>query len=192
MSGHIPTVNLIPESRRTARARRVAVGRWFVACTLVALGSLTPAGVFAVTSSTPGEDLSDRVLRAERAIARMAAEEPALKRRLTQLQQTEKLLAVIEDRPAWMPLLHAVSGVAGDARFERIEAGIEDKPTPAVTVQMTVLFESPSAGRAFVLRLEELGIFDQVTLRASNQIALSRSEVERCEIVARINLGGKR
>lgn len=189
MSEPVPMINLIPMQRRVRRARRVAIGRWLMACGLVALASLAPAGAMAMAAGSRPVDVGDRVARAERAIAQLKADEPELKKQLAELQRIDTLLRVVEDRPAWLPLFNALSSVSEGARFERIEAGLSKGPNPEVNLHFSVLVESQTDGRDFVLRLESLGLFDSVSLRTSGRVALPEAEVVRCEIVAGFRLG---
>jgi|GEM_PF-2597453 len=189
MSDPVPTINLIPLPRRIRRARRLATGRWLLACGFVALASLAPAGAMGMASGSRSDGVGDRVARAERAIAQLKAEEPVLKKQLAELQKTDTILRVIEDRPVWLPLLGALSSASGAARFERIEAEMSDGPDRTVSVQFSALVPTQTDGRDFVLRLESLGVFDSVMLRSSTRVGLAGADVVRCDITAKFRLG---
>jgi hypothetical protein len=160
-----------------------------LACGFVALASLAPAGAMGMAAGARPASVSDRVARAERAIAQLKADEPELKKQLAELQKTDTVLREIEDRPVWLPLLNALSAAAGPARFERIEAELSEGAGKGVSVQFTALVPTQTDGRDFVLRLEELGVFDSVMLRSSTRVVLAGQDVVRCEIVARFGLG---
>lgn len=189
MSEPVPTINLIPMPRRVRRARRLATGRWMLACGVVALASLAPAGAMGMAAGARQGSVSDRVARAERAIGQLKTEEPDLKKQLAELQKTDVVLREIEDRPVWLPLLTALSAAAGPARFERIEADLSEEPNKAVAVQFTALVPTQTDGRDFVLRLEALGVFESVMLRSSTRVTLTGADVVRCDISARFGLG---
>lgn len=185
-------IDLLPTWRRHKRARQVAVTRWITACVLVGIGSLAPAGAMALSGQSSGPEVADRIARSERSIEQLKAEQPILRRELSSLQRTVALLSAIEDRPDWRPLLHAITQAAGEARFERIETTLVREGSPEIRVTMLALVEGQPEARAMVLRFEELGLFDEVRLNSSTRVALSQTEVVRCEISARVRLGKKR
>jgi hypothetical protein len=188
----MPVINLIPLERRIRRARRIAVSRWVGASVLVVIGAMAPAGALALTASPERADVGDRMARSERAVAQFRAEEPRLRAELADLTRTDALLRAVADRPDWRPLLHAIASASGDARFERVEAGIPAENTQEVRVRLLALVESQTEARAFVLRLESLGLFDEVKLAGTGPVPLANREVIRCEISARFRLGGPR
>jgi hypothetical protein len=183
-------IDLLPAWRRHKRARRAAVSRWITACVLVAVGSLAPAGAMALSDPSSGPEVAERIARSERSIGQLKAEQPVLRRELATLQRTAALLGAIEDRPDWRPLLHAITEAAGPARFERIETALVRDGVPEIRVTVLVLVEGQPEARAMVLRFEELGLFDEVALSSSTRVAVAQTEVVRCEITARLRLGG--
>lgn len=192
MNAPVAPIDLLPAWRRHRRARRTAVTRWITACVLVAVASLAPAGAKALSGPSAGPEVADRIARSERSIEQLKAEQPTLRRELATLQRTAALLDAVEDRPDWRPLLHAVSRAAGPARFERIEAVLVREGPPQIRVSVLALVEGQPEARAMVLRFEELGLFDEVVLTSSTRVAVAQTDVVRCEVTARVLLGGKR
>lgn len=179
-------INLLPTPRRVRRARKRAVTGWITASVIVAVGSLAPAGAMALASGDGAAEIVDRTRRAERSLEQLNQEEPLLRRRIAELQRTDRVLKAVEDRADWRPLLHALSESAGGARFERIEAGFTQDGE--VRTSIIALVESLTEARALILRLESCGVFDTVTLSSPTRVQLASAEVVRCEIDARFRL----
>ncbi|MCC5822595.1 MAG: hypothetical protein LAT64_03350 [Phycisphaerales bacterium] len=188
MTAPMPTINLLPLARRVRRARHRVIAGWFTAGVLVAIGAMAPAGAMALATGSGAAEIEDRTRRAERSIEQLQAEEPRLRRRIADLQQTDRVLKAVEDRADWRPLLHALSAASNGARFERIESRITSEGRTEVRTQIIALVDSLTEARAFVLRLEESGVFDSVTLTNSSRVQLTNAEVVRCEIDARFRL----
>ena len=189
MSEPITGVNLLPTARRARRVRKKAVTNWAAATLFVTVGALAPAGAMALASGGGAAEIVDRTRRAERSLQQLQTEEPVLRRRIAELQRTDRVLKVVEDRADWRPLLHALSESAGGARFERIDARITQDGE--VRASVITLVASLTEARDLVLRLESCGVFDSVTLSNSARVQLANAEVVRCEIEARFRIRAK-
>jgi hypothetical protein len=55
---------------------------------------------------------------------------------------------------------------------------------------MTALVGGMTEARDLVLRLESLGVFQEVALANTTRITIGNTEAVRCEISARVRLGG--
>lgn len=190
MSQPTHQIDLLPIHRRQKRARRIAVSRWITAGVLVAVGSLGPAGVVALSSGDGMLEVTERIARSTKSVEQLKAEEPALRRSIAELQRTDALLRTAEDRPDWRPLLHTIERAGGDARFERIEARLVRDGSPEIRLSMTALVGGLTEARDLVLRLESLGVFQEVTLSNTTRITIGSTEAVRCEIAAKARLSG--
>ena len=190
MSPSSAKVDLLPVQRRHKRARRIAVGRWITASVLVAVASIGPAGVVAFSSGDDMLEVTDRIDRTSKSVDQLRSEEPALRRTIAELQRTDALLRTAEDRPDWRPLLHTLERAAGEARFERIEARLVREGNPEIRMSMTALVGGLTEARDLVLRLESLGVFQEVTLSNTTRVTIGSTEAVRCDIAARIRLSG--
>ncbi len=190
MNDAMPPINLLPIPRRIRRARRRAVSRWSVACAVVGVVSMAPAASLAFAGPRGGDDVADRIARAQRGLDQLRAEEPALRQRVATLTQTETVLKVVEDRPDWRPFLHALADLADGARFERVEFRVGREAEPEIRMTAVALVESQTQARALVLRLEDAGIFKSVRLHASTGVTLANADVVRCEIHGSMPIAG--
>lgn len=184
------SINLLPASRRIARLRQRAAGRWLTAGVLIAAGTFGPAGAMALGAGSTPDETEQRIARAARSLDDLNAAEPRLRQRLAALNAQERVIGAVEDRPDWRPVLHAVASVAQGARFERIDCRIVPGQPPELVVVLTAMVESQTEARRLVLRIEGLGIFETVVLSSENRAALPGGEFVRCEIASRVKLKG--
>lgn len=190
MTGGTPIIDLLPAARRVRYARRAAVSGWIIAVILVAMLSLAPAGAMALASSAGVAGVAERTARSERTLNQLVAEKPRLETELADLRRTDAVLRAVEDRVDWRPMLAALAEAAGSARFERTEFRL-DRDAARVEVKVVALVESLTDARAFVLRIEELGVFDTVTLQSNARVGLPNTEVVRVEIIAQVSPGSR-
>lgn len=188
MSPPTPDFNLLPLPRRVKRAQRRAMCRWVIGCAVVAMVSIAPAAATAMAEKSDSEEMATRIARAERAIAQMKKEEIEARTTIARLQSRSALLTVVGDRPDWRPLLHTIAAAGDDARFERIDARFARDSTGEVQVSMMVLLGSQTEARSFVLRLEDLGVFDTVMLRSTSSVM--DTGMVRCEVLATVSITG--
>lgn len=183
-------INLLPATRRLARRRQRIAARWLIAVVLISAGTFSPAGAMALGAGSPREETAQRTARAARSLDELRAAEPRLRQKLAELRAQERVIAAVEDRPDWRPVLHAVASVAHGARFDRIDCRIVPGQPPELVVIVTAMVESQTEARRLVLRIEGLGIFESVVLSSENRASLPGGEFVRCEIASRFKLKG--
>lgn len=185
MSVSTPVFNLLPETYRIRIARQQAVSRWTTALVILAAVCYVPAGAVALGTRAQTGPTHDRLERGQAKIAQLNAAKPALQQRLTGLANDVAVYAVVEDRIDWRPLLGSIAEVAPPARFERI--AINPDPTESrAEVMLYGLVDTIFDARALVLRLEETGVYQTVSLVNTSSVSLPQSEVVRFEIRASI------
>lgn len=166
------SVNLIPQSRREAGRRRLRLRRWVWICVAYAVLVLSGAAMALATwGGSVVEDLRPRIAAAETQLADVRATDQQLGGELEELSSRLAAAQQVGQRPDWSVLMAVVSR-ASDERIvlRRVylrprevprEAGVE--PTFAgYAVQISGVGTDQAAVSAFVLKLEESGLFDQV------------------------------
>lgn len=182
-------VDLLPLGRRVRRARREAVAGWIVAGVLVAVASIAPAGAMALAARDGSDDVARRVARSERLKAQFEAEAPRLKGEIQRLQRRDAVLRQVEDRADWRGMLGAIAEIGEGVRFERVECNA-DRVRGQLTVSLIGLTESLPQAQGFVLRMEGLEMFDNVTLESTSRVVMPAKEITRFEVRATRSFAG--
>ena len=185
-------VNLIPAHRRSARERRTRVRYWSAICGAYALllGLTYACCAFAWSVNSDG---------LENDLAKAAAEVDDLTRSLrgaeAELNEADSLLDSIRGiakQPDWSLLLGLVSKTLGDevvldtfrlgppntggtiVRVQRTASGSPSAPKnePPYTLYISGYARSQAAVSRFVLRLDELDLFDRVDLLKTSREAM--------------------
>lgn len=189
MTPHPPMFNLLPQARRMAVERRVALTRWSAAALTITGVMLAPAGALALGTIGHADTESGRVQRTEQSIERITIQRPQLEKELLRLKQTERVLNEVDDRVDWRPILGAISVSCKPARYDRIEARlVRDKQF--VEIRIIGLVETLTEARDLTLRLERSGIFSDVVLVGTTRVGLANQEVVRFELTAVVRLVG--
>jgi hypothetical protein len=183
-------VNLIPR-QRTQRLRRQARRRtWVTLCSVYAM-FLAVASIVARVSGVS----DDRVLRQEYelASARAAQEQQSVQGMRDELRQMGTMLRAnrtVGDQPDWSVLLALLARACGeDVVLREVALGLPgdmrraaavDAPSPASDAALLVtvggLGRSQQAVTQFVVRLEDCGLFRQVTLLDTRREPLLSSD----------------
>ncbi|MEM9373620.1 MAG: hypothetical protein AAGA55_08235 [Planctomycetota bacterium] len=171
-SAKIPMLNLLPADRQLRRARTAAVARWSTICLLLAVASWIPAGALALTTHDDLTPIRSRIERSRQGLAAIQAERPGLESEIRSLRDRAVMLDQVEQGIDWIPLLGAVAGASYPARFERIEVRT-NIARKTIEARFVGLVESQSEARALVLRLENLGVIDDIRLETS-RVSLER------------------
>lgn len=186
-------MNLLPAElvARRCRARRIAMWAWV----LCAGGAVAVAGgaLVRVTSSGLGLDTSVKItaIRAQTeeergATARLTAEAADLRRRA-------QVAAQVSRRPDWSILLGVLASERGGGV---VLESVEVKPVPSgavapsgFAISVAGLAETMSDAQGYVLRLEGLGMFDEVRLVETVRTTARGREAVRFAVVFRLTGG---
>jgi Tfp pilus assembly protein PilN len=193
-------INLIPESRRLARQRRVRVRYW------VGIGLGYSAVVVAVClwqgGLGTGADVraqAEELAQLDAELAQIQASQSALQ---PQLAEQALVLAAgrsITDQPDWALLLtYLADEVLGDqivlngcslgpAQGAQRAGGPDD--TPLVLTLTGYAKTTPDVSR-FTLRLEQTGLFDRVSLTHTNREPYLDGQAIAFEVRCLMNPGG--
>jgi len=179
-------INLLPISRQIRNARSMAISRWVSTCVIFAAGAFIPAAALALGSEDDLAPVRARIERNQQGLAKLHAEQPKLGAELVRLTERERLLTIVESGIDWLPLLGAISDAASPARFEQIEMGINEGEE-RIDIRLVGHVETQSDARELVLRLEQVGPLDDLTLNTS-KVTLER-EIYQFTIVGRVSAG---
>jgi len=171
-------INLIPESRQLARRRRVRRHAWVVSTVGYAALVVAACLVFrGLSTQADSASLGDEIAEIDAELAQIEQEQNVIK---PELDEQRLILASglsITDQPDWSLLLsYLADEVLGDAV---ILSGCSLTPSPGPTqtddpkdkpimLKLSGYAKTTPAVSQFVLRLEELGLFDRVTLTHTN------------------------
>jgi Tfp pilus assembly protein PilN len=197
-------INLIPPRRRWAKARRRLLRAWAggvgaYAALLAAAGGLLLSGALGGSTSLHPAAAIEREKAATQAVADAQRQLVALRTTIARSQQSSIAAAAVTDSPDFSRLLAVVAHSLGSevaldqcscaATTEAPPASVaipldpnSPRPQPA-PVQRNLVLNLSGYGRSqaavadFVLRLEGLGVFQQVQLLQTTQMATTDGDV---------------
>jgi len=173
-------VNLIPSPRRSAQRRRRRLRGWIV--TLVGWGGLVTAACI-VSNLSLGRDYAataSELTNARQRITELNTRINELRRSLTQFTTLRDTALALSDHPDWSILLAVLGPTTGDQIVLRDISLKPDssKASAALALQLRGFTDSQPAVSQFVLRLQQLGLFDEVKLlRTGREPILNTSAV---------------
>ncbi len=194
-------VNLLPETLLAARGRRRRRALWFRVVggyCLVILGcSVIADGVFV----EPVDALQAESLALDSDIAAAEAGIGLLQERAGDLAAEVGVLRDIHGQPDWSVLLGHLSAQLDDRlslRSVRVllqkEAGTELSPKQLARgpylLELTGVAREQSAVTGFVIRLEEAGLLDEVTLKGTSPTRLDGGDGVQFSVTAAISAEG--
>lgn len=162
----IPTFNLLPEKRKSRNLRAKAISGWVHICLLVGVGSFIPAGALALSSTDDLAPIASQIERNEKILAGIQAERPGLELAMVALQKRALILDQIEARVDWTPLLGTLANASAPARFDQIELGMNQQQS-RIDIRLLGFVETQSEARSLVLRLEELGLIENIRINTT-------------------------
>lgn len=179
-------INLIPERRRLARQRRARIRLWAgvalcytVAVVLVSVGYLT------MSSSYDLAALNDELVELDAELASIQQQQQALR---PQLSEQRLILAAgrsITDQPDWSLLLnHLADHVLGDSIVltgctllpDGGAVDVGDISGSPLALTLTGYAKTTPDVSRFVLRLEQMSLFDKVTLVSTQRESFLSSQ----------------
>ncbi len=172
-------INLIPESRQLARRRRVRCRVWVVSA--VGYTALVVAACIVFRGLSTNKDtttLGEELAGIDAELAQIEQEQSQLKPELADQRLILASGRSITDQPDWSLLLsYLADEVLGDSvtlsgcTLAPVAGSDETDSSEQVSVILTLNGHAKTtpAVSQFVLRLEELGLFDRVSLARTNR-----------------------
>jgi Tfp pilus assembly protein PilN len=206
-------VNLIPAPRQQMIARRRRLRRWTVG--VIAYGVLLMIGcaVCAAAMSAESDETSQALEKATRQIEELSHNSSKLRPQLTEVETRLSVARLVGDQPDWSLLLTLVGEcldediVLSATKLEpakniapavpttrAAKTGSKNEPLvhdEVLTLNLQGLARSPAAVTQFVLRLERLRLFHQVTLLSSARQAVGSSETTAFRIECVLHRSGE-
>jgi Tfp pilus assembly protein PilN len=187
-------VNLIPQAWITQRHQKRCIRQWvfaMVATTvLVGLPGLYIGGNAAFTDSGMSENISQANIEFEQHQQAI----PLLRERLRILHSEKEVLELVENRIDWREVFGVLVDAANDeVRFTRIIAngggvdGRENGENTPIEVVLEGLAETQTTARAFLVNIEDTGLFDDVELVETMREEINDFELIRFRIQISVN-----
>jgi Tfp pilus assembly protein PilN len=179
-------INLIPAHRRAAQQRRRRLRVW-IGATVGWTGALLAvcAGVRYGTSSGIESTAANELRAVQSHIDDVNGRLGSLKKQLAEMQSRQQTAVSITDQPDWSILLSLLAGVREEAVLREVTL----RPDPAsrsIMLSVRGFCRSQAEVSQFVLRLQQLGLFDEVKLlRTGREPVLNTAAVTfdvSCEI----------
>jgi Fimbrial assembly protein (PilN) len=186
-------VNLIPTHRRIARHRRRALRGW--AATVAGWGGLVVAACVATHFSMGSnyDAVASELADTRQRNIELSSRLHELRRGLTQLNAVRDTALAIRDHPDWSLLLALLGRTTGEQIVLR---NISLKPhasapSAPLVLQLRGFTDSQAAASQFVLRLQQLGLFDEVKLLRTGREPILNASAVTFEITATILPDGR-
>ena len=161
--------NLIPMHVRKARASRACARRWFAGVLTYGLVLAAMSAGVRATMATGARDLSEEIAAAASRAGQLEQEISAARLQLAEKGASRAAAEAIADQPDWSHLLAIVTDALEEDVVLRGFALTPSDPTQAgivgrFTISMKALGRGQTSVARFVLRLQQLCIFDEVRL----------------------------
>lgn len=188
MTSTIPSINLVPTAVRHHRKRRKVFMQWV--CAIVATSVVVGVpGVYLGGNAV----LSDPMMGAqiERVRGQLSANQseiPRLQSRIAVLEEKRKTLDLVRNRIEWRELFAQIVNASGqEIHFTVLQAiggGIEG--TDPLRISVIGIATTQTEARSFVVKLESLGLFDQVQLIRTTRTKVNEQDIIEFQISAHI------
>jgi len=184
----IPFVNLIPAERVLARKSRVLTLRWVVAGVMTAFFVGLPGAYIGGSAVFSDSAISTQIEQSRNQLVTNQNAIPVLEKQLQTLLAEQEVLDLVQNRVEWPGVLGAIVDASDDqVRFISISivgSGVEGEDP--VAIQLNGIAPSQTIARAFVVRIESMGLFDQVQLTSTSRREIEQFEVVEFEISMRV------
>lgn len=165
-------VDLIPTTRRQARRIGRALRLWFASGSVLAAVVIASC-VVAGAAAAGHDEVAGELEGAQGRVKTLQQTSDALRRNLVQMEVQRRAAIVANDQPDWSVLLRLVArNLDAQSSLRQVQLN-ETTPAPKPPAKQSLrTFETrlsgycptPAAVSAYVLRLQQLGLFNEVTL----------------------------
>ncbi len=175
-----PFVNLIPDAHIAQRQRSRLVGQWVFAAISTAFMIGIPGVYIGGSAALTDSGMSGQIQTASEQYEQNQQAIPMLNTRLGLLIAEQEVLDIVKNRIDWGRVCTMLVDAAdNDVRFRRLDVsggGVEG--FDPIEIRLDCLAPSQTIARAYIVELEELGVFDSVEL-----IETRREQIDEFEVI---------
>jgi len=177
-------INLLPNERILRHKRSVATVRWTLAGTLTLLVCGVLNAGFLLTEKNQSNILIVRASEQKIQIGNLARDNAALQEELKRLSTRAEAVSMLDRRIDWRGIFSGISYASDpNIRFMQIQCStVSDGGQDRVEILTQGFAESQTLARSFAVALEEVRLFDQVVLEATDRVVIDDSEFVRFQI----------
>ncbi len=170
-SNKIPSPNLLPQSRVTARRKDQALRRWSFTLIAVLLVIALPCGMLSIQFRSAKPTDSDHITRFVSDLQQIQDAIPPLHKELIELQIASQSQIRAQSRIQWTSLLDLLASYTGqEVRIHSFDASIESSgQSPQILIAIQAHTQSLSKAREFLVVLEDTSLFDEITMLESRR-----------------------
>ena len=167
----VPSPNLLPQSRITARRKDQALRRWSYTVIAMLFVIALPSGMLSIQFRSTKPADSDYITRFVSDLQQIQDSIPPLQRELVELQIASQSQLRAQSRVQWTSLLdHLATYTGKNVRIHSFDASIESSaPTPLIRIMIQIHTQSLSQAREFLVVLENTGLFDEINMLESRR-----------------------
>ena len=171
-------LNLLPKERVQRRSRICALRRWGTVCVICGFVCSLPLIAVLIAPQTAQSSL---VANAQKNLSKIQLSKETntdLRAKLGTLSIQAEAVSMLERRIDWNGIFRSLAIAANsEVRFEGITCGTDDdENADRVDIQIRGHADSQGSARGFVVSLEQLGIFDSVTLNETSRVLIAEEE----------------
>jgi Tfp pilus assembly protein PilN len=203
-------VNLIPTQRLAAKRRRSRINRWLVGTTAYAALALAACIGANVAWGTDYHSTAGDLAQTSERISHLTTKAADLRRRLADAESLRQTAQAVSDQPDWSILLAILSETLGhDVTLRELRLQPDRRaaapaaaptstpqarpPAPLNATSLRFVLELRGVARSqpavaqFVLRLQQIGLFDEVKLIRTGREPLFNASAVTFDITATIH-----
>ena len=185
-------VNLIPSDRRLTQQRRRRLHRW-IGVAVVQIGLVVAACVGAHVAWDRGNSaVAGELSQTQQHISEIKSGLADVKRLLAEAELSQKAVQAVSDQPDWSILLSILGGAVGDdVVLREIQLRPDASPSRQFSLQLRGVTRFQTGVSQFVLRLGEVGLFDEVKLLRTGREPVLGASAVTFEVSCLIREGGR-
>lgn len=194
---HVPSPNLLPQSRITSRKRHHAVRVWSFVLVALVLAVIIPSALLSVHLRAAEPQDTQHITRFVNDLNELQATLPSLKKKVAELESESKSQELAKLRIHWNSVINQLALLTNEnIRIHSFDASINRQPAKQ-TINITIQIHSKtlSQAREFLVVLEDSALFDQLKMSDSRRTSSSSdapiNSTITASIVAEIPVGAK-
>jgi len=175
-----PFVNLVPDEHIAQRQRSSLIGQWVFAAVTTAFIIGIPGVYISGSAALTDLGMSGQIEQTSQQYEQNQQAIPKLNERLGMLIAEQEVLDIVKNRIDWGRVCTMLVESAGnDVRFRRLNVsggGVEG--FDPIEIRLQCLAPSQTIARAYIVKLEKLGVFDSVEL-----VETKREQIDEYEVI---------
>jgi Tfp pilus assembly protein PilN len=185
---HIPSPNLLPQSRVATRKRKSAIRIWSFTLAAMVLLVAIPSALLSVHLRASEPQNNQHITRFVNDLNDLQATLPALKKKVAQLESESKSQELAKLRIHWNSVINQLAILTNEnIRIHSFDASIIRRPSEqSISITIQIHTKTLSQAREFLVVLEDSALFDTLKMSDSRKTSSSPDAPVNSTITASI------